>query len=347
MATSRALLLHSCTDCTLPHASAATLPCPPPTHAAALKLVGESYPWGTAGSTFLYLRDNHNSVLGIRQLATQQGAACTAAVELAAAPANTGNGSSSSSSNEAWQLAPCGEGALPALHAAAAAAAAAVAAGDGSEAQHLFAFPLESNFSGVRYDPGLVTAVQSGAARLQLHAPTSSSSSSCDFRSSGGQQPLPAGRWRVLLDCAKACGTCPPDLSACPADFAVLSFYKIFGYPTGGLGLVGGASGAGGCILELVANPRPPIPSPPRFHLSRIIPQTSLPPLSYLPAGLGALLVRRDALPCLRRPYFGGGTVAVALADEPFHRCVALCCLRCFPLPACLPAEVLHSDERT
>ena len=202
--------------------------------AAALKLVGESYPWGTAGSTFLYLRDNHNSVLGIRQLAVQQGAACTAAVELvAAAPADPaasgGTRSTSSSSNEAWQLAPCGEGTPSALEAAAAAAAAA--AGGCSEAQHLFAFPLESNFSGVRYDPRLVTAVQSGAARLQLHAPTSGS----DGSSSGGQ-PLAAGRWRVLLDCAKACGTCPPDLSACPADFAVLSFYKIFGYPTGGPG---------------------------------------------------------------------------------------------------------------
>jgi hypothetical protein len=37
----------------------------------------------------------------------------------------------------------------------------------------------------------------------------------------------------VLLDAAKACGTAPPDLAACAADFVVLSFYKIFGYPTG------------------------------------------------------------------------------------------------------------------
>ena len=68
--------------------------------------------------------------------------------------------------------------------------------------------------------------------------------------------------------------------------------------------------------------------SSPNPHLSLFapnhpstIPQPPLPPPAAPPppAGLGALLVRKDALPCLRRPYFGGGTVAVSLADEPFH----------------------------
>jgi hypothetical protein len=44
---------------------------------------------------------------------------------------------------------------------------------------------------------------------------------------------LPAGRWRVLVDAAKACGSVPPDLSQHAADFVALSFYKMFGYPTG------------------------------------------------------------------------------------------------------------------
>ena len=35
-------------------------------HAAALKLVGEGFPW-TRDSCFAYTRDNHNSVLGIRE----------------------------------------------------------------------------------------------------------------------------------------------------------------------------------------------------------------------------------------------------------------------------------------
>ena len=46
------------------------------------------------------------------------------------------------------------------------------------------------------------------------------------------------------------------------------------------------------------------------------------------PTGLGALLVRRDVLPLLRKSYFGGGTVAVSLADERFYRwvrCMFLC----------------------
>jgi selenocysteine lyase/cysteine desulfurase len=38
--------------------------------------------------------------------------------------------------------------------------------------------------------------------------------------------------------------------------------------------------------------------------------------------GLGALIVRNDALGALRRRYYGGGTVEVSLAEEPFHRLV-------------------------
>lgn len=37
----------------------------------------------------------------------------------------------------------------------------------------------------------------------------------------------------VLLDAARACSGKPPDLGAYPVDFVVLSYYKIFGYPTG------------------------------------------------------------------------------------------------------------------
>ena len=40
----------------------------------ALKLVGEAFPW-QADSHFVYTQDNHNSVLGIRELALDDGAA--------------------------------------------------------------------------------------------------------------------------------------------------------------------------------------------------------------------------------------------------------------------------------
>ena len=45
--------------------------------------------------------------------------------------------------------------------------------------------------------------------------------------------PYSKGRWMVLIDAAKGCVTQPPDLSLYPADFVVISFYKLFGYPTG------------------------------------------------------------------------------------------------------------------
>ncbi|TXG71248.1 hypothetical protein EZV62_006183 [Acer yangbiense] len=44
------------------------------------------------------------------------------------------------------------------------------------------------------------------------------------------------GCWMVLINAAKGFATQPPDLSKYPADFVVVSFYKmfaLFGYPTG------------------------------------------------------------------------------------------------------------------
>lgn len=35
------------------------------------------------------------------------------------------------------------------------------------------------------------------------------------------------GHWMVLIDAAKGCVTQPPDLSKFPADFVVMSFYKV------------------------------------------------------------------------------------------------------------------------
>ena len=61
----------------------------------------------------------------------------------------------------------------------------------------------------------------------------------------------------MLLDAAAYLSASPLSLAQTPADFVALSFYKIFGYPT----------------------------------------------------GVGALVVRRDALARLRRSYFAGGTV--------------------------------------
>jgi Aminotransferase class-V len=43
----------------------------------------------------------------------------------------------------------------------------------------------------------------------------------------------PSHEWKVLLDAAAFVPTQPLDLSVTPADFVTVSFYKMFGFPTG------------------------------------------------------------------------------------------------------------------
>ncbi|XP_030616478.1 molybdenum cofactor sulfurase isoform X2 [Delphinapterus leucas] len=76
---------------------------------------------------------------------------------------------------------------------------------------HLFCYPAQSNFSGTRYPLSWIEEVKSGRM--------------CPV---GGP-----GKWFVLLDAAAYVGTSPLDLSVHRADFLPLSFYKIFGFPTG------------------------------------------------------------------------------------------------------------------
>ncbi|KAM9726692.1 molybdenum cofactor sulfurase [Menidia menidia] len=77
---------------------------------------------------------------------------------------------------------------------------------------HLFCYPAQSNFSGRKYPLGHVKSIQ--ARRLYP---------ACDHR----------GRWFVLLDAASLVSCSPLDLQECPADFIPISFYKMFGFPTG------------------------------------------------------------------------------------------------------------------
>ena len=71
-----------------------------------------------------------------------------------------------------------------------------------SQKPGLLAFPAECNFSGNRLDLDIVRQ-----ARAQ--------------------------GWYVVLDAAKYVSTSPLDLSAVSADFVAISFYKMFGFPTG------------------------------------------------------------------------------------------------------------------
>lgn len=132
---------------------------------AALKLVGEAFPFD-ASSRFTLPADNHNSVHGIRRYAETAGAEVD---YLALRPD--------------LRLA---SGDLP-------------PAGDGPS---LFAFPGQSNFSGVRHPLSLVDRAREAG-------------------------------YRVLLDAAAFAPTNVLDLSEVRPDYAAVAFYKMFGYPTG------------------------------------------------------------------------------------------------------------------
>ncbi|MCA0454773.1 MAG: aminotransferase class V-fold PLP-dependent enzyme [Chloroflexi bacterium] len=134
----------------------------------ALKLIGESYPWG-AGSTYMMTADNHNSVNGIREFAKARGAS------IKYLPLNR--------ELRAENL----EALLPIV--------------DRSK-PHLFAFPAQSNFSGVKHCLDWVElAHQRG--------------------------------YDVLLDAAAYVPTSRLSLREIHPDFLSVSFYKMFGYPTG------------------------------------------------------------------------------------------------------------------
>jgi selenocysteine lyase/cysteine desulfurase len=137
----------------------------------ALKIVGEGYPFG-AGGRLLLAFDNHNSVNGIREYAAARGATVEAVPltrpELRLDP---------------LALEDALERARPGAH-------------------HLFAYPAQSNFSGVQHPLELIARAQ-------------------------------ARGWEVLLDAAAYVPTHRLDLSRVHPDFVSISFYKLFGYPTG------------------------------------------------------------------------------------------------------------------
>ncbi|XP_072247525.1 molybdenum cofactor sulfurase isoform X1 [Leuresthes tenuis] len=81
-----------------------------------------------------------------------------------------------------------------------------------SQTAHLFCYPAQSNFSGKKYPLSHVKGIQ--ARRLYP---------ACDHQ----------GRWFVLLDAASHVSCSPLNLQECPADFIPISFYKMFGFPTG------------------------------------------------------------------------------------------------------------------
>jgi selenocysteine lyase/cysteine desulfurase len=151
--------------------------------------------------------DNHNSVNGLREFARGRGARVSY-VPLTA----------------------------PELRVSETDVRAALSRGQGSR-PGLFAYPAQSNFSGVQHPLDWVRRAQRAG-------------------------------YDVLLDAAAYVPANRLDLSAVRPEFVAMSWYKVFGYPT----------------------------------------------------GVGALLVRRDALARLRRPWFSGGTIWGVSVQGGWHR---------------------------
>jgi molybdenum cofactor sulfurtransferase len=136
-----------------------------------LKLIGESFPF-VAGSHLLLTFDNHNSVNGIREFARSKGAS-VAYAPLVAPDLRL----------DRSRLYALLEQANP-------------------NGANLFAYPAQSNFSGVKHPLDLVSMAQ-------------------------------AKGWQVLLDAAAYVPTNRLELDTVQPDFVTISFYKMFGYPTG------------------------------------------------------------------------------------------------------------------
>ncbi len=142
-----------------------------PNATGALRLVGEAYPFHH-GDRFLLTFDNHNSVNGIREFARARGAATTYVPSVAP------------DLRVDEQLL---------RH---------YLTDTAGDHHNLFAFPAQSNFSGVQHPLEWIE---------EAHA----------------------HGWDVLLDAAAYVPTNRLDLSRWHPDFVALSFYKMFGWPTG------------------------------------------------------------------------------------------------------------------
>ena len=138
-----------------------------PNATGACRLVGEAYPFRPL-TRLLLTADNHNSVIGLREFARHRGAGVR---YIALSPGD--------------------------LRVSDKAVTTALSSGRG-----LFAYPAQSNFSGVQHPLGWVARAQ-------------------------------AAGYDVLLDAAAFVPTCRLDLSAVKPDFVAVSWYKLFGYPTG------------------------------------------------------------------------------------------------------------------
>ncbi len=177
----------------------------------ACRLVGEAYQFSPL-SRLVLTADNHNSVIGLREFARARGAA-TRYIKICPG-----------------DLRVSGEDVATTLERG-------VRLRRGNSRRGLFAYPAQSNFSGVQHPLAWVERAQTAG-------------------------------YDVLLDAAAFVPANRLDLGVVKPEFVTVSWYKVFGYPT----------------------------------------------------GIGCLLVRREALARLRRPWFSGGTIVAASVQGGWHR---------------------------
>eukprot|EP00798_Chlamydomonas_sp_ICE-L_P024132 gene24132-9714_t len=168
----------------------------------ALKMVGETFPWDE-GSKFRYLRENHNSVLGIREYALVHGLSLRLWGQFQAVAEDLVESWLSADQDPDMDHIPSGEYSAE------------------KPAYSLFAFPAEDNFAGVKYPLSWIEKIK--AKSKPEH----------NWIEKIKAKSTPEHKWLTLLDAAAYAPTQPLDLSELPVDFVDVAFYKMFGFPTG------------------------------------------------------------------------------------------------------------------
>ncbi|XP_064555458.1 molybdenum cofactor sulfurase isoform X1 [Drosophila montana] len=162
---------------------------------AALRLVAEHFDFGKDGN-FHYCQENHTSVLGMRQL-------------VKAKRIYVLNKDSIVLNDVEQPVAPAPASATGAAH-----------------GNSLVVFSAQCNFSGYKLPLTVIEKIQSGGMQ-QL--------GKCIWTEPAGERVNNTNNnnYYVCLDAASFAASSPLDLQRHRPDFVCLSFYKIFGYPTG------------------------------------------------------------------------------------------------------------------
>ncbi|GAB4818580.1 hypothetical protein N2152v2_005626 [Parachlorella kessleri] len=171
----------------------------------ALRMLGEAFPW-TPQSSFTFLTSNHNSLLGIREYAKAHNASIGSISEAEVEQWLYSTGAVASRAGRSLAAADAPAGTTPDT-AAQHAAQDTAETKSGEPAYSLFGYPAYDNYAGVMYPLSWVKEVQARSNKTHV--------------------------WKVLLDAAAYVPTHKLNLTETPADFVDLSFYKLFGYPTG------------------------------------------------------------------------------------------------------------------